>query len=371
MTTILHTADVHLDRAYSGAGMSPAIASARREELRDGLRRFVDLALETRADAVTIGGDLYEHERVTTDTGNFIRQQLERLGDVPALLAPGNHDPYVPDSLYHRLTWPANVTIFRERSFAPVELAGGVTVWGAAHNAPDVRANLLDGFRTPPGGSHVLLFHGSDTRSVPEGKPAHAPFRLQDIEATGAGFALLGHYHGARLYPREAPRFAYPGSPEPLDFAEEGEHCVARLNVDDGAFSCSLLPFGRVRYQTLATDVSGMESSDEVRTAIAAFGDASLIARVVLSGDLSPDVNLSLQSLYDACAERFAYLDIADRTQPAYRLDEIAEESTTKGAFARLMRERIEASEGDEREIAEAALLYGLQAFDRKEVQVR
>ncbi|HEY5625270.1 MAG TPA: DNA repair exonuclease [Dehalococcoidia bacterium] len=371
MTTLVHTADVHLDRAYSGAGMSAAIASARREELRDGFRRFIDLALETSADAVTIGGDLYEHERVTPDTGNFIRQQLERLGDVPALLAPGNHDPYVPDSLYHRLAWPANVTVFREPSFAPVELAGGVTVWGAGHDAPDVRANLLEGFRTPAEGSHVLLFHGSDMRSVPEGKPAHAPFRLEDLAATGAGFTLLGHYHAPRLHPAEAPRYAYPGSPEPLDFAEDGEHCIARLDVDNDAFACSLLPFSRVRYRTFAADVTGMESSDEARTAIAAFGDASVIARVVLTGDLGPDVDLSLQSLYDSCAERFSYLDLVDRTQPAYRIDEIAEESTTKGAFARLMLERIEAAEGEERETAEAALLYGLQAFDRKEVQVR
>jgi DNA repair exonuclease SbcCD nuclease subunit len=371
MTTILHTADVHLDRAYSGAGMSPAIASARREELRDAFRRFIDLALETGADAVTVGGDLYEHERVTPDTGNFIRQQLERLGDVPVLLAPGNHDPYVPDSLYNRLAWPANVTVFRERSFAPVELAGGVTVWGAGHDAPDVRANLLEGFQAPADGSHVLLFHGSDTRSVPEGKSAHAPFRPEDLEAAGAGFALLGHYHAPRLHPPEAPRYAYPGTPEPLDFAEEGDHFVARLDIEGGAFTCSLLPFGRVRYRTFATDVTGMESSDEVRTAVAALGDASVIARVVLAGDLSPDVDLSLQSLYDSCAERFSYLDLADRTRPAYRIDEIAEESTTKGAFARLMRERIEAADGEEREIAEAALLYGLQAFDRKEVQVR
>ncbi len=371
MTTIIHTADVHLDRAYSGAGMSPAIASARREELRDAFRRFIDLALETGADAVTIGGDLYEHERVTPDTGNFIRQQLERLGDVPALLAPGNHDPYVPDSIYHRLAWPANVTIFRERSFAPVELAGGVTVWGAGHDAPDVRANLLEGFEVPDDGSHVLLFHGSDTRSVPEGKAAHAPFRPEDLTATRAGFALLGHYHVPRLHPTETPQYAYPGSPEPLDFAEKGDHCVARLDIAGGAFNCLLLPFGRVRYRTFEADVTGMESSDEARTAIAALGDPSVIARVVLVGDLSPDVDLSLQSLYDSCAERFSYLDLVDRTRPAYRIEEIAEEATTKGAFARLMLERIETTEGEEREIAEAALLYGLQAFDRKEVQVR
>jgi DNA repair exonuclease SbcCD nuclease subunit len=370
MTTILHTADVHLDRAYAGVGMSPAIATARRQELRDAFRRFIDLALELRADAVTIGGDLYEHERATPDTGNFIRGQLERLGDTPALLAPGNHDPYVPDSLYHRLNWPANVTIFQEPVFAPIEVAG-VTIWGAGHDAPDLRRNLLEGFRVPADGTHVLLFHGSDVHAVPEGKPAHAPFLLQDIEATGADFAVLGHYHAPRLFPPDAPRFAYPGTPEPLDFAEEGEHFVARLDIGPGGVACSLLPFDRVQYRTFAVDVSGMESSEDVRAAIAALGDGALIARAVLGGDLSPDVDLSLQALYDACAERFAYLDLVDRTQAAYRIDEIAEESTTKGAFVRLARARIQSMEGEEREIAEAALLYGLQAFDRKEVQVR
>lgn len=365
MTTIVHTADVHLDRTYSGAGMSPAIASARREELRAAFRRLIDLALETRADALTIGGDLYEHERVTPDTGNFIRAQLERLGDVPVLIAPGNHDPFVTGSLYQRLSWPDNVTIFREPAFASVEVSG-VTVWGAGHTAPDLRENLLTGFRVPAEGTHVLLFHGSDMTSVPEGKAAHAPFRPQDIEATGADFALLGHYHGARLH----ERFVYPGTPEPLDFAEEGEHFVARLEAGAAGVECTLTPFGHVRYETHGVDVTGMESSDEIRSAIASRADAALIARIVLQGDLHPDVDLSLQALYNACAERFAYLDIADRTHPAYRIDEIAEESTTKGAFVRLMRARIEEAAGDEREIAEQALLYGLQAFDRREVQV-
>ena len=106
---ILHTADVHLDRAYSGAGMTSSIAAARRQELREALRRFVDLALELRVDVVTIGGDLYEHERSTLDTGNFLAAQFERLGDIPVLIATGNHDPCVPDSLYRRVDWPANV----------------------------------------------------------------------------------------------------------------------------------------------------------------------------------------------------------------------------------------------------------------------
>jgi len=86
--------------------MKTDIANNRRQELRDALRRFIDLALEQKVDAVTIGGDLYEHERSTLDTGHFLRQQFERLAPIPAFIAPGNHDPYVPESLYRQIEWP-------------------------------------------------------------------------------------------------------------------------------------------------------------------------------------------------------------------------------------------------------------------------
>ena len=364
MFTILHTADVHLDRAFSGVGMTSAIASARRQELRDAFRRFIDLALETRADAVTIGGDLYEHERLTLDTGNFLRQQFGRLGSVPVLVAAGNHDPYLPDSLYRRIDWPPNVTIFGEPRFRAVALAPGITIWGAGHDGPSLRDNLVGSLRVAGDGVHLLLFHGSDVQSVPEGKSAHCPFRAEEIAASGAHFALLGHYHAPRIGGGNRSLFAYPGSPEPLDFSEDGEHCVLRLEIDGGEVRPQLLPFGRVRYRTHHIDVTGMITSEEVRSAIASQAEASAIGRIVLAGDLQPEVDLDISALYNSCAETFAYLEIVDRTRLAYDLDELAEESTTKGAFVRLLRTRIDSLTGGEREIAERALVAGLRAFE-------
>jgi DNA repair exonuclease SbcCD nuclease subunit len=367
---ILHTADVHLDRAYSGAGMTSSIAAARRQELRDAFRRFVDLALELRADAVTIGGDLYEHERSTADTGHFLRTQFERLGGRPALIAPGNHDPYLPDSLYRRIDWPANVHIFSEPRFRAVRLAGEVTVWGAGHDGPDLRQNLLQGFHVPDSGTHVLLFHGSDLHAVPEGKRAHCGFQPEDVERAGAAFALLGHYHGARLYPAEHPRFAYPGSPEALDFSEAGRHSVLRLDVSEGGARAELLPFGLVRYETRRLDVTDMTNSDDLRAGIAALADAEAIVRIVLEGPLQPHIEMDARALYNACAERFRFLDVVDRTEPAWSLEDLAEESTTKGAFVRLMQAQIEMAGGEDRERAELALRLGLQAFEKREMVV-
>ena len=88
---------------------------------------------------------------------------------------------------------------------------------------------------------------------------------------------------------------------------------------------------------------------------------------MILEGELNPEVDLDVAALYNSCAERFRFLDIVDRTQPGWRLDELAEESTTKGAFVRLMQAQIA---GDDAEVAELALSLGLQAFDRREVRV-
>lgn len=367
MATILHTADVHLDRAFAGLGMVSGIAAMRRQELREAVRRLVDLAIETRADAVTIGGDLYEHDRVTLDTGNFLAQQFARLAPTPVLISPGNHDPYVPDSLYRRIDWPANVTVFGSPELTPRALACGVTVWGAAHDGPEVRRNLVRDFRVSGEGPHVLLFHGSDAHAVPDGKPAHAPFLPEELAASGADFALLGHYHRARIY-GEQPLFAYPGTPEPLDFAEEGEHYVLCLEIDERGAQPQLMPFGGVQYRTERIDVTNMMTSDEVRAAIASVSSPGIV-RVVLEGQLHPDVDLDLGALYNSCAEGFTFLDLVDRTYPGYDIEELAEESTTKGAFVRLLSGRAQLASKDERETLETAIRYGLRAFDGREVR--
>ena len=114
MVRILHFADLHLDRSFAGLSVAPSEAAKRREELRAALRRIVDLALELDVDALTIGGDLYEHERAGPDTANFLAGEFERLAPKRVLIAPGNHDPYIPDSLYWRLDWPCQRPHLRE-----------------------------------------------------------------------------------------------------------------------------------------------------------------------------------------------------------------------------------------------------------------
>jgi hypothetical protein len=169
------------------------------------------------------------------------------------------------------------------------------------------------------------------------------------------------------LHPEKAPRFGYPGSPEALDFSEEGSHSVLRLEVSDSGVGAERVDFGRVSYRTARLDITRMTTSEEIRSAIADFEGGGML-RVILAGQLQSDVDLDVAALYNACAEMFDFLDIVDRTEPAYDLDQLCEESTTKGTFVRLMRKKIVCTTGNEREIAEEALALGLRAFDRREL---
>ncbi len=375
MARILHFADLHLDSSFASIGMTSSEATRRREELRAALRRIVDLALELDVDAVTVGGDLYEHDRVTRDTGHFIAGQFERLAPKPVMVAPGNHDRYVPDSLYRRLDWPANVRIFDALDWAPATAGSDLVVWGAAHNGPAVRDNLLRSLRLEASERAIALLHGSDMSAVPEGKATHCPFDASDVEQSGAAFVLLGHYHSMRLSPTCSPRYGYPGSPEPLGFDEEGPHYVLLLAVEGDDVSAEPIQINEVSYRAERVDVEGMSTSDQVRESIASLSGSDArspdIVRVVLSGQAEPDLDINVEGLLATTVQRFRHLDIIDETHASFNLDELSEEATTRGSFVRLMQAKIDAAPGSERQLLENALRHGLRAFAGQEVRPR
>ena len=95
-------------------GCQGELARRRRQGLRDALTSAGRLAMEQGCLAVTIGGDLYEHERAGVDTGRFLADTFASWQPMRVLIAPGNHDALLPGSLYRRVEWPSNVTVFSE-----------------------------------------------------------------------------------------------------------------------------------------------------------------------------------------------------------------------------------------------------------------
>jgi len=122
-TSLLHLADLHLDRAFAGMGCQGELAIRRRLGLREALKRAGRTAQERGCVAITIGGDLYEHDRAGADTATFLVDTFASWAPIQVLLAPGNHDWYSPRSPYALVEWSPNVHLFTEDRLTPVELA--------------------------------------------------------------------------------------------------------------------------------------------------------------------------------------------------------------------------------------------------------
>jgi DNA repair exonuclease SbcCD nuclease subunit len=372
MIRILHCADFHLDSSFAAIGFPNTVARKYREALREVLVRIVDLALERKVDAITIAGDLYEQERFTRDTGEFLRGQFERAAPVRVFVAPGNHDPWMPESLYQYLTWPQNVTLFQTSEFSPADLAPGIKLWGMAHLSLADKRNPVAGFKAPGPGRHILLFHGSDLSSIPAGQKAHAPFDLEDLAATGAHLVLLGHYHGARLGEEAGFKYVYPGSPEPLGFRETGEHTAALISIDEDTLDIATIPTSRYRFVQLRVDVSGLPTREEIKNRIeqevADHGGDTTFLRVELEGQLPPETELDLAILQEHINSFCVHGQLLDRTRPTYDFERIAREKTVRGEYVRKIHEMLKDADEEERVKLRQALVYGLNAFERHEI---
>lgn len=367
MTTIVHFADLHLDTPFRWAGHE--FAAQRRRDLRDTLDAIVQLATDVGADALFCGGDLYEHEMTAPDTAEVIRSAFERLHPVPVLVAPGNHDHLSPRSLYALTTWSPNVHLFRQSRPEPFELAGGLTVWGAAHLVPANTPNLLDGFRVDRSGVNLGLLHASLNSGLPfqeDGKQPHAPFDERDVESAGLDHAFLGHFHR----PVDRDRLTYPGNPEPLTFGEDGERGVVIARVHhDGRVTRERRDVSKRQVHDVVVTLDGCASDQEIRQRVsAALVELSGIARVTLRGEVAPDVPLDLPDLRDLAPHLDHVVGRFGDVRIAYDIDVIAGETgTVRGQF---VRDVLDDPSLDD-EIRRRVLITGLRALDgRRDLEV-
>jgi DNA repair exonuclease SbcCD nuclease subunit len=354
---LLLFADLHLDAPFAWA--SPETARKRRRNRRETLSRIVALAEAEGADAILSAGDLFEHERVAPDTVAFLQSAFART-DIPVFLAPGNHDWLSARSPYALVDWSSNVHVFTDERLAPVTLADGLTLWGAAHRAPANTDGFFGGFRPDRGGQHLALTHASERSLLgwqEEGKQPHAPFDAREIAEAGIAHAFLGHYH----LPRDADRHTYPGNPDPLEFGEEGERGVVIATVGpDGSVARDRRAVAVSRVHDVTVSLDGAAHEDEVRDAVAAAVAAlDGCVRVTLEGEVGPAARVDARDLsrlgdhLDGLVLRVGQLGVA------YDLAAIHAEQTVRGQFVRDADEAIE-----DPELRRRVVLTGLRALE-------
>ena len=354
---LLHFADLHLDAPFAWA--PPETARLRRRNRREALTRIVALAEAESVDAILCAGDLFEQDRIGPDSVEFLRSTFERT-DRRVFLAPGNHDWISARSPYALVEWSPNVHVFTEDRLRPVELADGVTLWGAAHRAPANTDDLFAGFRADRGGVNLALAHASERAALAwqeSGKAPHAPFDAAGLPGTGLAHAFLGHYH----VPRDAEYHTYPGNPDPLDFGETGERgAVIATVAESGTVARERRDVSVSEVHDLAVNVDGATHSDEVAAIVRErLSQLAGSVRVTLSGELAPSVQLDPRELERTGDHLEGLVVRVSGLRIGYDLAGIGAESTVRGQFVRSAIEEVA-----DPELRRRVILTGLRALE-------
>ena len=362
--TIVHCADVHLETTFPSMG-----GARRRIALQDAFTAIVDRAIALRADALTIGGDLFEAARAGPQTARFIIAQLARFGG-RVFIAPGNHDPYHAGALLAQHGLPPNTRVFSDAMWQAAPLADGLTLYGFGHT-PAEPGRPFANARFERGGTQLALVHGSDQDRCPPNKRATAPFTTAEIEASGATCVLTGHYHGGYTIERDGtPLLAYPGSPEPIKFGEQGEHGALVVRVDRGRVQIERIATARTRLLEVECSVDGAGDEATVRACVerslAAFGRNEYV-KLRLSGNVIPGTRVDAAALADEFGSALGALEIADTTI-AHDYARLADEPTVRGRVVRDLLALTRGSDATAADDAAHALRYAMAAFDGGEI---
>ena len=358
---ILHAADLHLDSAF--AGLAEEKAALLRQESRDILRRMVDWANDHAVDVMLLSGDLFDSDRMYSQTARTLAQALARFrGRI--FLSPGNHDFYAPGSGYDAVDWPENVHIFTSRRPQTVLLRSlNASVTGAAFTSAE-EWEPFDGASFSGGDAPIRLgvLHGEVTR----GESKYRAIPPAEIEKTNLTYLALGHVHRCAGVQRAGnTAYAYPGCLPGRGFDETGDKGFLYGEITPEKVELEFIPFAPRRYQSVTADITDRDPADAVRQALDPDCGQD-ICRVLLTG--SRRENFSLSALTSELSGLCAALELTDETYPEEDVWARCGEDSLRGLFLQNLRARYDGADEDgKRQLLQAAR-FGLAALDNRDL---
>src|SRR5262245_4179151 len=206
---VVHSSDLHVDHDYT-ARMHGGDGTA-------GLAGVLRAARAAEADVVVLAGDTFDCHRLPAE---LLEQTAAVIAsaEMPVVLLPGNHDPAVPDAVYHHRAFASadNLHVLGVTHDEAVVLAElGLEIWGRPHRD---YGDMIPFERPRPRTTRwqIALAHGHYV-PVPDRTIRLRPSWLigdEELAATGSDYVALGHWNRAAKIGNGGVLAYYSGSPE-------------------------------------------------------------------------------------------------------------------------------------------------------------
>lgn len=374
----VHCADIHMDMPFTSLDASGEKSSVRRADLKEAFARIINMVKEEKADMLLISGDLYEHEYVRKSTVNYINDLFKEIQPAKVFIAPGNHDPYIPNSYYKNFKWAENVYILTENSPYDFLEDLGACIHGVSFKNFYEDESLISDMK-PADSQHIniLVVHGTVDMPVGQAFKKHNPMTTEDLRKLGMDYIALGHFHN-RLETASANVYN-PGSPEPLGFDEPGDHGAfvgtIRAGADGKHSDVRFVKLNKRFYENVEVNIEGCTTDEgaagKVLGSISISGMNNGLYNITLKGCPESGFKINAAQVQAYLEDKFFFVKINDETSAGYSLEEIMNEPGLKGLFARKVSALMEKSRDDkERRQLLKAFYYGMEALEQGNIDI-
>lgn len=401
MVRLIHTADLHLDSAFSSR-FSKEEAEERRRNLLIAWNKLLQYGIERKVQAILISGDLFDSPVVSRSTMEIFLSSIRKNPEISFFYLRGNHD--TKNTFRFRDDLPKNLFLFSKegkkyrlkeklvllgqefygterRSEFPEESYGTESLL----ELPEEPEELVEEELLSPSSSkdavqsiwnlkeedcNILMLHGALREGGPEVQNEQG-ISLKQLSRYPIHYLALGHIHKREEGKCGSLYYIYPGCLQGRGFDEEGEKGFYYLEIEEETkeIKAEFVPLkeGAFRIVTifLSEEDGTLDAEEKIRESLKKEGvDTKDSLRIILKGEKRAGEERNLRYLEKQLEEEYAYIEIKEETKLKLRKEEFIHEKGLKGEFLRMVSE----SESLSEEEKEKLMILGIGLLQGEEL---
>ena len=414
MVRLIHTADLHLDSAFSSR-FSKEEAEERRRNLLIAWNKLLQYGIERKVQAILISGDLFDSPVVSRSTMEIFLSSIRKNPEISFFYLRGNHD--TKNTFRFRDDLPKNLFLFSKegkkyrlkeklvllgqefygterrnefpeepygterRSEFPEESYGTESLL----ELPEEPEELVEEELLSPSSSkdavqsiwnlkeedcNILMLHGALREGGSEVQDEQG-ISLKQLSRYPIHYLALGHIHKREEGKCGSLYYIYPGCLQGRGFDEEGEKGFYYLEIEEETkeIKAEFVPLKEGEFRIiplfLSEEDGTLDAEEKIRESLKKEGaEAKDSVRIILKGEKRAEEERNLRYLEKQLEEEYAYIEIKEETKLKLRKEEFIHEKGLKGEFLRMVCE----SESLSEEEKEKLMILGIGLLQGEEL---
>ena len=329
----IHIADMHFDAPFTVLNSKNNLGEKRRLEQREYFKNIINYIKDNNIDYLFIAGDLYENEYIRETTIEYIDNLFKQIPNTKIYITPGNHDPYLLNSMYNNYNWNSNVKIFTNK--IEVVEDENVDIYGFGFNDFYCKTSEVEEIEIKNRNKiNILITHGTLKGGGIENLE-YNPLSENRLKQLGFDYIALGHIHKPYYNEEEGQNIVYPGSTITLGFDEAGKHGVILGEIENKELKINFLPIDKKEFKEKEIDITDINSVESLIENINEMQiEENIFYKIILVGKRNFEINLYYIFKF---IQKENIIKIKDETQLNIDINKISEQINLKGIFLKLI----------------------------------